>query len=151
MKKDILSYENSDIVEAFCKSFDVELIEAKDIFSQMLKWFVFCTDKETSEYRNIDDATLIIDEMWHTFILFTGDYTKFCKQYVGYYLHHKPSTNADLKQQRKRTIEEITTKKKAQYELVYDILGQDTFVKWYDEYPDKYSLENITKLKKNRF
>ncbi|MCL1049518.1 hypothetical protein L2755_07790 [Shewanella abyssi] len=151
MSENILEYKNANVVEAFCKRYSVEESDANDIFEQMLKWFVFCTDKKSSGFRNIDDSTLIIDEMWHTFILFTVDYSDFCRKYVGYYLHHQPSTNAELVGQRKRTLEEVRTKKKTQYELVYDILGKETFIKWYHEYPERYSLDKISKLSKNPF
>lgn len=31
-----------------------------------------------------------IDEVWHTFILFTREYSEFCHRAFGYYLHHQP-------------------------------------------------------------
>jgi|GEM_PF-2999871 len=31
-----------------------------------------------------------VDAIWHAHILFTEDYMKFCDQYFGYYLHHRP-------------------------------------------------------------
>jgi hypothetical protein len=31
-----------------------------------------------------------VDAVWHQFILFTRDYTKFCEEYHGQYLHHNP-------------------------------------------------------------
>jgi hypothetical protein len=35
-----------------------------------------------------------VDEVWHTFILFTRSYMSFCEQAFGWYLHHEPATNA---------------------------------------------------------
>lgn len=32
-----------------------------------------------------------VDEVWHTFILFTKDYASFCEQAFGFFLHHQPS------------------------------------------------------------
>jgi hypothetical protein len=143
----ILSYSNEKVIEAFCKNYSVSTKEAEDIFLQLMKWFLFCTDSRTENYRNIDDATLIIDEMWHTFILFTPDYFKFCEEHFGYYVHHMPSTNEMLKEQRKQTIEQVETRKRKQYELVYDVLGKDTFVQWYHVYPEKYSIKVLRELK----
>ena len=37
----------------------------------------------------------LIDELWHTFILFTNDYRKFCDTTVGEYIHHDPNVNAE--------------------------------------------------------
>jgi hypothetical protein len=32
-----------------------------------------------------------VDELWHTFIIFTEDYTEFCERTYGSYLHHRPA------------------------------------------------------------
>lgn len=39
----------------------------------------------------------VIDELWHTFIIFTPDYHRFCEMVAGRYLHHQPTTEEDLK------------------------------------------------------
>lgn len=32
-----------------------------------------------------------VDEVWHTFILFTRDYAAFCEEVFGSFLHHQPA------------------------------------------------------------
>lgn len=32
----------------------------------------------------------IVDQLWHTFLIFTPDYTSFCQKAFGYYFHHIP-------------------------------------------------------------
>ena len=34
-----------------------------------------------------------VDNLWHTFILFTPAYTKFGEQFNGHYIHHVPETD----------------------------------------------------------
>jgi hypothetical protein len=34
-----------------------------------------------------------IDEIWHTFILFTDEYATFCAEVAGRFIHHAPSVN----------------------------------------------------------
>lgn len=34
-----------------------------------------------------------VDEIWHQLILFTREYTEFCDQVLGHYLHHVPETS----------------------------------------------------------
>ncbi|MEX2054002.1 MAG: hypothetical protein WD883_00440 [Candidatus Colwellbacteria bacterium] len=34
-----------------------------------------------------------VDEIWHTHILFTVDYTAFCDEVFGFYIHHFPDTS----------------------------------------------------------
>jgi hypothetical protein len=33
-----------------------------------------------------------LDELWHTFILFTSSYAQFCRELGGGFIHHLPST-----------------------------------------------------------
>lgn len=32
----------------------------------------------------------VVDDFWHEFILFTRDYTRYCQQHFGKYIHHQP-------------------------------------------------------------
>src|SRR4029078_5348421 len=72
-----------------------------------------------------------IDWMWHTFLLFTLDYARFCDRYFGFFLHHIP--NEDEEGQPiddalfRATIER-------QFGLVSDVLGEKTLTTWYDEW-----------------
>lgn len=36
-----------------------------------------------------------VDEVWHTFILFTRDYADFCQGVFGFYLHHQPGVPSE--------------------------------------------------------
>ncbi|MGH0004846.1 hypothetical protein ACQU0X_32695 [Pseudovibrio ascidiaceicola] len=37
-----------------------------------------------------------IDELWHTFVIFTRNYAQFCKQVAGCFLHHVPDTGGAI-------------------------------------------------------
>lgn len=62
------------------------------------------------------DARLVpsrlVDIGWHTFLLYTRDYTDFCHQIAGRYIHHIPSgptgEAADTATERMRTLAAIT-------------------------------------------
>jgi hypothetical protein len=42
-----------------------------------------------------------MDELWHTFIIFTSSYAEFCRQLGGGFIHHLPATpNGDTEQKR---------------------------------------------------
>ena len=34
-----------------------------------------------------------VDELWHSFILFTPQYQQFCEQVMGFFVHHQPRTS----------------------------------------------------------
>lgn len=149
MHKDLnnlLTYRNEDVVDRFLKMYDVSEQEALEIFDETLKWLWLGNQIEGVF---IDDSTLIIDEMWHNFILFTQDYEVFCLNNFGRYIHHQPERR---KQQDyygiSLNVEEHKSKLENLYEGVYDYLGEDTLLKWYEEFPRKYSLENIKKIRR---
>ena len=67
-----------------------------------------------------------IDDMWHTFLLFTKDYAAFCNEYFGHFIHHNPNTDD-------AEISQIEFEKEfslfAAY--VYDHLGENTVRVWF--------------------
>jgi len=144
--KDILNYQNEDVIDRFVMLYDVEYSEASKIFRETLKW-LWLGNKVDGVF--IDDSTLIIDEMWHNFILFTQDYGAFCMNNFGRYLHHQP-------EKRKKqdwydvpfNIDEHKDKLEKLYEGVYDHLGEETLLTWFEEFPETYSKEKIKKLRR---
>lgn len=41
----------------------------------------------------IDMFSKEVDHLWHTFILFTEEYEKYCKEMFGRFIHHAPKTH----------------------------------------------------------
>ena len=76
----------------------------------------------------------MLDEAWHTFILFTHDYLEFCRDYLGQYIHHQPNAG-----QHAEAHGDLTPMLRQMMEYVYDQLGRDTLIKWYSDYHDKYA------------
>lgn len=143
---DVLAYKNEDVVDRFLMMYDIEQKEASKIFNETLKW-LWLGNKIDGVF--IDDSTLIIDEMWHNFILFTQDYENFCMNHFGRYIHHQPEkrkkgewyNDSFNKEEHKNKLEKL-------YEGVYDYLGEKTLLTWYEEFPEKYSIENIKRLRR---
>lgn len=44
-------------------------------------------------YQGLAMCSRVVDEVWHTFILFTYDYATFCSEVFGTFLHHFPKTS----------------------------------------------------------
>lgn len=44
-------------------------------------------------YEDLGMISHEVDEVWHSFILFTEAYTKFCQSIFGHYIHHAPNTS----------------------------------------------------------
>lgn len=60
-----------------------------ELFDEMKKFLYLCATNDGAMAPPEG-----IDEIWHNFILFTGDYADYCKSKVGFFLHHQPLTQA---------------------------------------------------------
>jgi len=87
----ILQYKNDKVINRFLKMYDVNQQEAEDIFQELLKFLYLSAitenkrkQDETVPSLGITFQMLIIDEIWHAFILNTRDYQDFCDTYLKY-------------------------------------------------------------------
>jgi hypothetical protein len=149
--ENILSYQNEDIIYRFTNMIEVSEDEAQDIFTETKK-FLFLSQ---AAGIFIPDELLIIDEMWHNFILFTKEYQAFCEKNFGRILHHQPALKAEklqhlelLKTDKETTLAKFNTKLEVLISTVYDHFGDDTVIKWFHTYPQVYSPANIKNLRK---
>lgn len=67
-----------------------EMIPAEMIDEAMHEWCKFMT---TILYTDgpVGMISPVVDEVWHAFILFTKDYTAFCDDVFGRFIHHAPN------------------------------------------------------------
>lgn len=160
----VLNYQNENVVHKFIENFNVSYEEASELFEETKKWLWVCAyraiyNKNNSNAKklpswSVDNSMLILDEMWHTFILFTKDYLDFCTNYFGFFIHHSPRTKSEkeqfekrAKEDRKALIQETKERTKIQYSFFYDTLGAETLKKWYITFPEKYTKEKICSLR----
>ena len=149
---EMISYYNEDVISRFTGLFAIEESEAEDIFHETKKFLAIC--REPGMF--IPDELLIVDEMWHNFILFTKEYQHFCTQYFGSYVHHLPASKKEkLLQQQKNAADPEAASREFNERLavvlstVYDRFGEETVVKWFSYYPQRYSREAIKTIRRN--
>lgn len=149
--KDMLSYHNEDILSRFTDMFEVTEEEARDIFQETKKFLYVCQVDGVF----IPDDLLILDEMWHNFILFTKEYQAFCDRHFSRYFHHLPASKKEKEEQKAKNLQdpenaraEYVQKLEHVISTVYDQLGETTVIKWFQVYPETYSKENIKLLRK---
>ncbi|PTY36950.1 hypothetical protein BGP77_06605 [Saccharospirillum sp. MSK14-1] len=155
----LLSYQNSDVLHKFLDEWDISLFEAKDIFDETKKFLWLAGKcKEECFHLEISESLLIIDKMWHAFILFTEEYGEFCETYFGAMLHHLPFSKENLKNQliemNKKGLDQDQAKAEhmqRQLEYVHQYLGFDTVKKWYIEYANRYSPQELNRIQKPAF
>ena len=86
----LLQYKNEQVVTHFCHSHpEFSLREARQLFEDLLAWMGLSWQRTILGKKTyLFGPLLIMDEMWHTFILHTQDYFHFSMTYFGEYFHH---------------------------------------------------------------
>lgn len=140
-----LKYRNQKITNNLTKYyFRFSPDEAEEIFVETLKWLWLCAtaynDRRAQvpnvpRRMNIQSGMLVLDQFWHVFVIHTRDYAEFCQDHFGEFIHHSPA-NKDY-------IPPTEEESRLQLSYIYDKLGQDTLLKWYEIYAEKYSVANI--------
>jgi len=154
---EVMAYQNPHVVERFIKIYGVGDDEAQVLFEDVKRWLWMANQVHTLAIRKplvIDTALVVIDEMWHNFVLFTREYTQFCDQFFGHYMHHAPNTLEEIEREKASTQgmtlaerrQLMMDKKRWQYEFVYDHLGEETFIRWYKQYPKRYTAQSLAEM-----
>ncbi len=145
----ILAYQNEDIVSRFVDKYEVTEAEAADIFTETKK-FLYLSHFERVFITN---DLLIIDEMWHNFILFTHEYQQFCQTHFGGFKHHMPTPKVEKEARERRRLadqegatQEFMNQLEWLMSVTYDHLGAETVEKWFDEYAEKYGPKQLKAL-----
>jgi hypothetical protein len=76
--------------EPFNKMMDAEIKELVNEFKKFMAMMVI--NHKTG--KRVEMVSELVDEVWHTFILFTNEYKKFCDTLVGEYIHHEPNIDS---------------------------------------------------------
>jgi hypothetical protein len=138
----ILNYHNPAVIERYNFDYPNNTLSASEALKHVGRYLWICKkhQQDRLEYPNnkkfdfdcaIHPEMQEIDDMWHTFILFTEDYMDYCNVYFGHYMHHRPTTSMDIKST-------STKEDKIQFErylsYIYDNLGDETLRVWFAEY-----------------
>lgn len=150
--KTVLNYSNEAVIERFMSEYGLARAEALKIFKDLLRWLwlnALHSIELTQGVSNIPSwlgiraEQMVIDEMWHVFLLYTDEYHAFCQKYFGFPIGHSPNDNAN---------EVLSERELETYLLSYltyveQHLGPDTVFRWFEEYSETYSAENLLRLR----
>lgn len=87
----LLSYNNPKVLEVFCSQHpEISVDEAQVVFQDLLAWMWLSVQRANLGKKTyLFGPLLLLDEMWHVFILHTQDYVDFSMCYFGMYFHHE--------------------------------------------------------------
>jgi len=79
------------VAERFAADFDLPSEMATRIVGEMKRFLTLCALHPRTHYG----MRGIVDDAWHTFMIFSRDYTAFCSDLAGDYIHHEPEERGD--------------------------------------------------------
>ncbi|MGK0363333.1 MAG: hypothetical protein ACI85O_000378 [Saprospiraceae bacterium] len=145
--EEVLAYQNNYIVEEFLrkhKNYKLSTEEANLLFDDLKRylWMTATIDIKREENKDIllldisiSESMIIIDEMWHEFILVTEYYTGFCNENFGKYIHHPPPMPKYELNQKTLSDQECAEIFIGELlETTYDYLGDEVTIRWFDTY-----------------
>lgn len=130
----IVSYECDTAVRLFRRYYVLDHEAAKDVFSDVLRWLWLGQfhardlDRRKPAALDIFPAMRVVDEMWHSFVLCTPDYSEFCTSHFGAYIHHVPEAPLTVSGDGGSTLPGCI-------DYTIRVLGRSTAFRWFCEYP----------------
>jgi|JI10StandDraft_1071094.scaffolds.fasta_scaffold1026198_2 hypothetical protein len=143
---EVLGYSNPKIPCYHAEFYNLTEAESLEVFQDVKKWLWACALRSYLEKTGMSAPTTLtitpelvgIDQMWHTFLLFSRDYQEFCTKYLGTFIHHDP-----IEQEVKETFRELVQKNpteakeqrqkemRPQLEFLHQHLGEQTLKRWF--------------------
>jgi hypothetical protein len=138
----VVQFRHAETISRFCDTFYIAKPEAAKIFADLMRWmWMMGTQPRAAKIPPVP----VIDEMWHTFLVFTKDYTAFSQKYFGQFVHHVPIPSTTKRRDQKRAAHDpAAAKEKVRNQLlrristVWDILGEGVALRWYVTYAQRY-------------
>lgn len=131
------NYRNQQVLNRYENEHPNNKLNSEEAFSELLKYFWLSQKhkkarKESPHDKHLNFTCVVhtemkeMDDMWHTFLLFTKDYMDFCHNYFGEYIHHYPAKENEALQNDKfeREFNQYLS-------YIYDNLGEDTLNVWF--------------------
>lgn len=138
--QNLLKYKNEKVISRYQIEYPHSIMSGEEALVELLKYIWLChkhsLDKKLYPKNNSLNFDCVIhiemediDNMWHTFLLFTRDYHEFCNTYLnGVFFHHDPISAGE------NNISKKTYEKELNNYLSYicENLGENTLIKWFN-------------------
>lgn len=144
-----LAYDNARVLNKFRTLFAIGVEEAHEIASDTHRWLWLNARARMDREAGIDNVPgsfvihhgmVVLDEYWHVFILHTRDYAAFCDAHFGFFIHHSPGSPDFVPASDEDTEHQLS--------YIHDVLGADTLIRWYEDYPVRYSSDVLARLQR---
>lgn len=83
----IIDYPIPQVLKRYQKDFKVTPSTAKEHEKELKRYFILGELFPDEHFEMYSDE---VDNLWHTFLLFTKEYQTFCIKNFGHFIHHNP-------------------------------------------------------------
>ena len=86
-----MSFPMDDLLRKYCMEHSLPIETAREHEREIKRFLALSVINSSTKYV----LSGPMDELWHSFILFTKKYHEFCYLVAGHYIHHVPSVPSD--------------------------------------------------------
>ena len=142
--EEILAYKNENVIHRFCQIRPDAKEEVEVIFDDLKRflWLVATLEERKIKGEQTPDISfsksmIIMDDMWHSFILWTKQYQEFCETYLGRFIHHPtemPVFEQNTSEQSLNETETMNIFLEGMISTCIEELGEAVAQRWFDDY-----------------
>ncbi len=142
--EEVLAYKNENVVARFCQIRPDAKEEVSLIFDDLKRflWLVATLEERKKQGEITPDisfsaSTIIMDDMWHAFILWTKQYEEFCQTYLGNFVHHPTEMPIYQKNTTEKNLDEEAAMNiflEGMITVCIEELGEEVTQRWFDYY-----------------
>lgn len=85
------SFDMGDIRARYMRQYEVPESVALEHEAELKKYLALCAVCNGKHYG----MSPVIDDLWHTFLIYTQEYAQFCDRVAGRFLHHAPTKDEE--------------------------------------------------------
>lgn len=87
----VMDYQMPNIIARYRKDYKVSEEDAKIHEVELKRYLILAGDSDAGESLGMMSSE--VDNLWHTFLLFTKEYQGFCNDMFGKFIHHCPKVD----------------------------------------------------------
>ncbi len=106
LMSNIMNYSMINVVKRCQKDFGYNDDDMIMLERELKRYLILCAIKENAN-TSVNMYSTDVDNLWHSFILFTKEYANFCNKNARHFIHHTPRVNETI------TPEELQESRKA--------------------------------------
>lgn len=88
----VINYPLEEPLKRYIKDYNLEYKTAKEHEIEFKRWLIISQDSD----QIVEMFSPEIDNYWHTLLLYTREYAKFCSECFGRFIHHNPYPITDI-------------------------------------------------------